>query len=176
MSVVLGRSSVAAIVRASVRAALLAVVLAVVVPLAGCATADPDALPVEAITLVRADGSEVAATVRVAATPDARSRGLMGVTDLPPGTGMLFLFPGVADHGGFWMKDTPIPLDIAFLRQGEIVAVATMPPCAADPCPVFRPGVPYDAALEVPAGWFAAEAVGPGSGLRRAAAEATAGQ
>jgi uncharacterized membrane protein (UPF0127 family) len=100
----------------------------------------------------------------------------MGVTELPAGSGMLFVFPEVADHGGFWMKDTLVPLDIAFARDGTVVAVATMQPCSADPCPVTRPGTTYDLALEVPAGWLAAEGIGPGATLRRDPTGAGAGQ
>ncbi len=125
-----------------------------------------DELPAAGVVLTRPDGSEVAVAVRVAATPDDRARGLMGVTDLPAGTGMLFVFPALASHGGFWMRGTPIPLDIAFAAAGEVVAVATMTPCAADPCPVTHPGRPYDAALEVPAGWLDDVGVGPGARLR----------
>lgn len=130
-----------------------------------------DGLPAAAVVLVRPDGSEVTVAVRVAATPDARARGLMGVADLPDGTGMLFTYPDAAAHGGFWMRGTLVPLDIAFAAGGEVVAVATMTPCAADPCPITRPGRPYDTALEVPAGWLAAQGVGPGASLRVRAEE-----
>lgn len=126
-----------------------------------------DDLPAAEVVLTRPDGSAVSVAVRVAATPDDRARGLMGVAELPAGTGMLFEFPGLASHGGFWMKDTLVPLDIAFAAAGEVVAVATMTVCAADPCPITRPGRPYDAALEVPAGWLAQQGIGPGAGLRR---------
>ena len=125
-----------------------------------------DALPAARVVLVRPDGSKVAVDVRVAATPAARSRGLQGVTALPSGAGMLFTFPEAAAHGGFWMRGTLVPLDIAFVAAGEVIAVATMEPCPADPCPITRPDGPYDAALEVPAGWLAEAGVGPGARLR----------
>jgi uncharacterized membrane protein (UPF0127 family) len=125
-----------------------------------------DALPAARVVLVRPDGSQVAVDVRVAATPAARSRGLQGVTALPSGAGMLFTFPEAAAHGGFWMQGTLVPLDIAFVAAGEVIAVATMRPCPADPCPITRPDGPYDAALEVPAGWLGDAGVGPGARLR----------
>lgn len=125
-----------------------------------------DGLPAARVVLVRPDGSQVAVDVRVAATPAARSRGLQGVTALPSGAGMLFTFPEAAAHGGFWMRGTLVPLDIAFVAAGEVIAVATMRPCPADPCPITRPDGPYDAALEVPAGWLAEAGVGPGARLR----------
>jgi uncharacterized protein len=107
--------------------------------------------------------------VLVADTPAARARGLQGVTTLAPGEGMLFLFPDTADGGlraGFWMLDTLVPLDIAFARGGVVIGTATMVPCPSQPCPVTRPRDDYDAAVEVPAGWLAANGVGPGVTLR----------
>ena len=57
--------------------------------------------------------------------------------------------------GGFWMKNTLIPLSIAFFdRQGVILRILDMEPCRADPCPVYYPGVVYQGALEVNQGWF----------------------
>jgi uncharacterized protein len=110
-------------------------------------------------------GRELAVAVKVAETPGQRARGLMHVPVLPDGVGMLFVFERNWS-GGFWMKDTLVPLDIAFVdTDGVIVAVDTMTPCADDPCPVYDPGVAYTAALEVPAGWLEANDVGPGDRL-----------
>ncbi len=108
-------------------------------------------------TVVRIEGD--AGTLRfevlVADTEAARSRGLQGVDMLPGDVGMLFLFPdppGPSGRPGFWMLDTLIPLDIAFVDAGTIVGVATMTPCPARPCPITHPGVTYDMALETAAG------------------------
>ncbi|HSH56664.1 MAG TPA: DUF192 domain-containing protein [Halomonas sp.] len=95
----------------------------------------------------------------VAQTSAERSRGLMGREHLAEDAGMLFLYaseqPG---RSGFWMYNTLISLDIAFIdRVGRIVSTHTMLPCGSDApgdCPVTRPGVPYRAALEVRAGRF----------------------
>jgi uncharacterized membrane protein (UPF0127 family) len=126
----------------------------------------------------------------VAADDVSRARGLQGVSALPADVGMLFLFPepaGLGGRPGFWMRDTLVPLDIVFARideegrgrdaQGDgvaiVVGVASMVPCAAMPCPVTHPGVDYDVALEVAAGWLDATGVGSGdvvtwtSALRR---------
>lgn len=102
--------------------------------------------------------------VVVADTPDARSRGLMGVAAVPDGVGMLFAFPDAIGPGrpGFWMLDTLVPLDIAFAADGVVVGVATMEPCTAAPCPVTHPGVDYDVALEVAAGVLDAAGIGVG--------------
>ena len=66
--------------------------------------------------------------VEVAATAQQRQHGLMGRTHLPADGGMLFVF----DHPGrhcFWMRDTPLPLSIAFIDAGgRIVGLADMQP------------------------------------------------
>ena len=67
---------------------------------------------------------------------------------------MVFLYPP-GHRGGFWMKNTLIPLDIAFYDAGgKILRIFTMQPCRRDPCKVYDPGVSYRAALEVNAGSF----------------------
>jgi uncharacterized membrane protein (UPF0127 family) len=101
--------------------------------------------------------------LEVAADPESRTRGLSGRGGVPPGTGMVFLYPQDT-AGGFWMKDTLVPLSIAFVSaSGRVVSVSEMVPCKADPCPVYYPAGPYRYAVELPAGAFAAAGVGPGS-------------
>lgn len=90
--------------------------------------------------------------VAVADSPAERAQGLMGVTDLGPLEGMLFVMDGER-RAAFWMKDTLIPLDIAFFdTDGRLVEVLTMVPCEQDPCPTYQPDDPYLWALETPAG------------------------
>jgi uncharacterized membrane protein (UPF0127 family) len=93
-------------------------------------------------------------TVELAQTDAERQRGLMGRTSLDERSGMLFLF--AEDRtGGFWMKDTLIPLSIAFVDgSGRILRILDMEPCRADPCPTYDPGVAYRRALEVNRGAF----------------------
>jgi len=80
------------------------------------------------------------------------SQGLMGVDDLGDIDGMLFVFP-LEVTTGFWMKDTLIPLDIAFFDDGlALVDVLTMEPCSANPCPVYVPRGLFSRALETPVG------------------------
>jgi uncharacterized membrane protein (UPF0127 family) len=109
--------------------------------------------------------SGAARTVRleVAADPAARARGLMGRTEVPQGTGMVFLYPeDVAE--AYWMKNTLVPLSIAFVAaDGRVVSVAEMTPCRADPCPSYAPAGPYRYAVELAAGSFGAAGVGPGA-------------
>jgi uncharacterized membrane protein (UPF0127 family) len=104
---------------------------------------------------IRTRSSEVSLSVEIARTPEARAVGLMHRKALSADSGMVFLF----DHpteGGFWMKDTLIPLSIAFWEAaGDIVAILDMEPCRAGPCPLHSPGAPYVGAVEVNRGWFA---------------------
>jgi uncharacterized protein len=87
--------------------------------------------------------------VELATTPRQRALGLSHRPNLAPRAGMAFLYPQPT-RGAFWMKDTLIPLSIAFWdRGGRIVRVLDMTPCRADPCRRYDPGVPYVGALEV---------------------------
>jgi len=109
---------------------------------------------------VHGDSGQHGFRVEVADEPAERSRGLMGRERLAEDAGMLFLYATERPGGsGFWMYNTLIPLDIAFIDgAGRIVSTHTMQPCGSNApgdCPVTRPGVSYRAALEVPAGTFA---------------------
>lgn len=97
--------------------------------------------------------------VWVADEPATRQQGLMFVTeeelaDLPDGRsrGMLFVYSQDMDNG-FWMRNTFVPLDIAFIdAEGSIVTIHTMAPRDDS---VYRPDGPYRCALETNAGTFA---------------------
>ena len=63
-------------------------------------------------------------SAEVADDEESRARGLMRRTDLPRDHGMLFVYPS-ARQVAFWMKDTPLPLDIIFInRRGGVCGVA----------------------------------------------------
>ena len=115
-----------------------------------------------AYRLEPAGGRPVTVRLEVAADPAARARGLMGRTEVPEGTGMVFLYPrDVAE--AYWMKNTLVPLSIAFVAaDGRVVSVAEMAPCKADPCPSYPPAGPYRYAVELRAGAFEAAGVGAG--------------
>jgi len=90
--------------------------------------------------------------VAVANEPVEWAEGLMGVGSLGDIDGMLFVLPQET-MTGFWMKDTLIPLDIAFFGQGgDLVDFLTMEPCLSDPCPSYASSAPFMWALETPAG------------------------
>jgi len=94
----------------------------------------------------------------IAADDATRSRGLMFRQQLGASDGMLFVFPRAAVQC-FWMRNTYIPLSVAFLDdRGAIVNLADMQPlddtshCSAQP-------VRY--VLEMNQGWFAQRGIGP---------------
>ena len=92
--------------------------------------------------------------VQVAADDASRQQGLMGVTDLPENRGMAFTWTSPTDTT-FWMKDTLIPLSIAFVDQdGKIITISEMTPCTADPCTTYAADAPYTMAIEANANWF----------------------
>lgn len=95
-----------------------------------------------------------------------QARGLMDRTDIGGYDGMLFKF--ASDYTGeFYMKDTPLPLSIAFFdASGQFVSTADMAPCIRMPtCPTYGAARPYRWALEVPQGALPRLAIGPGTRL-----------
>jgi uncharacterized membrane protein (UPF0127 family) len=99
----------------------------------------------------------------VAVTDRERAVGLMHRRDMPANHGMLFVFEE-AQPQCFWMKNTLLPLSIAFVADdGSIVNIADMKPldqtshCSAKPVRF---------ALEMNQGWFAKRGLKAGSKLR----------
>ena len=93
----------------------------------------------------------------------SRMQGLMRRASLPPNGGMLFVFDEDGTHC-MWMKNTVIPLSVAFLDgRGAIINIADMQPhseqshCAA---------LPARYALEMTQGWFAQRGIRAGARLR----------
>ena len=118
-------------------------------------TACPIELPT---TVISINGHEL--TVELATTPAQRGCGLSHREELPPNHGMLFIFPDNRPRN-FWMKDTFIPLSIAYLSaSGRILNIQKMVPMQIDP---RYPSVqPASYALEVNQGWFEANGVAVG--------------
>lgn len=99
----------------------------------------------------------------IANTPQSRERGLMQRNHLCADCGMLFVFEK-ADRHNFWMKDTPLPLSIAFIAaNGAIINIAEMLPETTD---VHSANGDALYALEMNSGWFARNGVKPGNRVR----------
>jgi uncharacterized protein len=101
--------------------------------------------------------------LEVAKTSQEQATGLMNRTRLASNRGMLFIFDPPRPVG-FWMKNTLIPLDMLFIRNGVIQAIAAnVPPCKSDPCPSYSPGqIDIDQVLELKAGRAKELGVKPG--------------
>ncbi len=104
----------------------------------------------------------VTVTVEIADTPELRQRGLMFRDSLPEDYGMLFVHSDLTVRS-FWMRNTEIPLDIAFIDQnGVITNIEQMEP-QSDMSYYSQGPVMY--ALEMRLGWFADNDVEPGERL-----------
>ena len=121
------------------------------------------------ITVRSAQGSVFSWCLLLAANAAQRARGLMQVTDPNLGgySGMLFRFDSNTDHVAnyFYMRNTPMPLSIAFLDStGGVVSTADMAPCDdIAGCPEYHAAAPYRSTIEVPQGRLASLGIEPGS-------------
>lgn len=113
--------------------------------------------------------------VETAVTRDERSRGLMHRKHLPADRGMLFVYFRESELS-FWMKNTFIPLSIAFVdAQGTIAEIRHMEPGTTDS---HTSGKPVLYAIEVNRGWFDKHGIKPGDtvkGLKEIFSEDRAG-
>ena len=116
--------------------------------------------------MIETDAGDIVVHVEIADTAAQRERGLMGRERLSADSGMVFVFPQETTSA-FWMKDTLIPLSIAFYDEvGRIVRILDMRPCRHDPCPLYDPDASYRGALEVNFGSFRQWGVQVGDRLR----------
>jgi uncharacterized membrane protein (UPF0127 family) len=134
------------------------------------ATACGPSLPVEGLpqgTLtIQSASEEVAVDVAIAETDATKARGLMGVEEMAPNAGMVFLQDTPARRE-FWMKDTLIPLSIAFWGPDRRIAtILDMEPCRTATCPRYDPEIEWVGALEVNQGFFAEHGVEEGAQVR----------
>ena len=107
--------------------------LALLVLVSAVALAEPAVIP---LTLP----SGKALKVEVMVKDEDRQMGLMFRPSLAEDRGMLFVFESIDFHG-IWMKNCRFPIDILWLdEEKKVVHVAeSVPPCKADPCPVYNP-------------------------------------
>jgi len=119
----------------------------------------PDGTP---IRVERVTVGGVPISVEIADTHALRERGLMNRDSLPADYGMLFVYPDEMIRS-FWMRNTRIPLDIAFIdRNGSIINIEQMQAQTDDNTLSAGPAM-Y--ALEMNLGWFEAHDVRPGDRL-----------
>ncbi len=140
---------------------------------AGCASAPRgggDRPAFDSATVWVVQGTDSARlTAEIADSRRKQEIGLSGRPSLEPDHAMLFMFDAErSGEEGFWMVDTKMPLDIAFMdAAGVIRKVLEMDVCneahPTDECPGYFPGVPYWSALEVRRGWFAERGFGVGA-------------
>ncbi len=103
------------------------------------------------LVIVNSMGEEIYVKVELASDDTQHSKGLSGRGSLCDDHGMLFIFEDDITSG-FWMKDTSIPLSIAFISEnGTIIDIQDMEPYSLKS---HSPGVPYRYALEVNQGFF----------------------
>ncbi|MEF8874046.1 MAG: DUF192 domain-containing protein [Candidatus Thermoplasmatota archaeon] len=105
----------------------------------------------EKIVVTNSAGEEIELSVEIADTDEEQRQGLMEHDSLCEHCGMLFVYEEDV-HYGFWMKDTQIPLSIAFISEnGTIMEIQQMEPETTE---THRPEEPYRYALEVNQGFF----------------------
>lgn len=114
----------------------------------------------------RAEATGAEGCALLADTSEQHAQGLMHRTDLGGRDGMLFRFPDDVT-AAFYMKDTPMPLSIAwFEADGDFVSATDMEPClGGGSCPTYAAAGPYRYALEVPQGRLPELGAVPGSRL-----------
>ena len=116
------------------------------------------------VVRITQEGREATLPVEIARTHKARAQGLMGRERLGENAGMLFVYKGDARRF-FWMKNTRIPLSLAFIdKSGEVLEIIHLQP--------HRPGTQIPSytsrhkvrrVLEVNQGWFLRNGFGLGA-------------
>jgi len=125
--------------------------------LVSCATRSPDPRGTfgHGTLVLKAVDGPVRLSVRIAASAEAQRQGLMGEPELAEGAGMAFVHDEPSS-APFWMKDTTIPLSVAFWNSNHVIVdMLDMSPCTSDPCPLYHSSSPYLGAVEVNRGFFA---------------------
>ena len=134
-------------IRHGILAAIVGVALLLLVGTHSCEVSDK--------VLLRIKGHGL--TAELARSPQEHRRGLQHREYLGPDAGMLFVFEGEVRRTSFWMKDTLIPLSIAFIDgDGLITQIEEMMPMTET---LHVSSHPVRFALEVNQGWFRAHGI-----------------
>jgi len=134
---------------------------------------EPMLLPVDETPLiVVAEEGERKFTIEIAETAEQQARGLMFREEMDDDHGMLFAFP-VTRPASFWMRNTPMPLDLVFIGEdGHVVSVEGGVPFSLDP---IGPPDPVRFVLEIKAGIAQETGIEPGTRLRHPRIDEVAG-
>ena len=116
------------------------------------------------VVRITQEGREARLMVEIANSPKTRAQGLMGRERLPPNAGMLFVYKGDAQRF-FWMKNTRIPLSLAFIdSKGEVLEIIHLQPHRPGKrIPSYRSRNKVRRVLEVNQGWFLRNGFGLGA-------------
>ena len=158
------------------RLGLLGVIAAVVL---GCTTAEnangasisvtgvtPTGFESATVEVIGIDGSTQESCMWIADTPELRAKGMMEATGFGVADAMVFV-QETPVSGQFWMKNTVIPLSIAYFDAvGRFVGSHDMTPCTTPECERYPTASGYRWAVEAPLGGLAALSIGEGSSLR----------
>ncbi len=156
------------------RSAKLALIAMVVLPACGShadesrpevANVDPipTDMPRPAFDTASIKVGDVALTVEIADSADERAYGCMFIPALPDDRGMLFLFPS-AEPRSFWMRNTRIALDIAYLSESGRIVTLCKNALPFDERPgTYASSAPARFVLEVAGGWFERHGLHEGS-------------
>jgi len=110
----------------------------------------------QALEVVKIQIGQKTIEAEVADTYQTRAKGLKHRDSLPKDHGMIFVYPD-EDYLEFWMKDTKVPLSIAYIKaDGWIAQISDMKPFSLETC---RSQMRVKYALEMEQGWFAANGV-----------------
>ena len=136
----------------------VALALAVAFPIASVLALDPGTITIET------PNGQHRFTIELADTPGERARGLMYRRNMRTDHGMLFDFQ-VEQPVAFWMKNTPLPLDMLFIdATGTVVQIeADTVPFSETPVPSVQP---VQAVLELNAGTSQSLGIAPGAVVR----------
>jgi uncharacterized membrane protein (UPF0127 family) len=120
----------------------------------------------EGRAILEGDDGSVHLRIEIAEQPSQQAQGLMFRECLASDSGMAFIFFETTDTS-FYMKDTLIPLSIAFFDdRGKILRILDMEPCTEEPCELYDPGVSFNGAFEVNQGSFAEWGIEEGDSIR----------